>query len=170
LIRAILFAALLAGPAAAQTDPADPPPPASLALKDVVAWTDAHLDAKDWRVLGINPYGLFFASPEGVMLREDKLAEADVRHELFQPIDMAGGQMRSDLEHWLVDCAARRHAMLKMTLYARNNLKEEYAFRQTETPNWLETRDDDEAAHAIAAVCEAVAAGKRAEKPPGHPN
>jgi hypothetical protein len=145
----------------------DPPPPASLEMKDVLAWTEANLDAGAWHVLGINPYGLFFASPEGVTQRADRLAEADLRHELFAPIDMGGGKMRSDLEHWLVDCEGKRHAMLKMTLYSRNNLKAEYAFRQTETPNWLDAGQDDESARAIAAICEAVKAGKR--QPAGHP-
>ncbi|WP_293903387.1 surface-adhesin E family protein [Phenylobacterium sp.] len=167
IVAALLLAA---ASAPAQTPaPVDPPPPASLAAKDVLAWTEAHLDADSWRVLGINPYGLFFASPQGVTLRHDRLAEADLRHELFAPVDMGGGQMRSDLEHWLVDCEGKRHAMLKMTLYARNNLKEEFAFRQTETPNWLEADPADESARAIAAICEAVKAGQRPDKPPGRP-
>ena len=172
MIRAALLAVLLAAPAAAaQEKPADPPPPASLEAKDVAAWVQAHLDAKDWRVLAINPHGVLLASPGGVKLREDKLAEADLRHEMFAPVDVGGGTMRSDLEHWWVDCATRRHALMRISVYRGNNLREEFASRGAETPKWLETRPGDEAAQAVDAVCEAVA-GKTAPKPakpPGHP-
>ena len=163
---AVLAAGLLAAASAgAQTPPAaDPPPPASLDAKDVLAWSARHLDVATWRVLAINPYGLFLASPDGVTLRQDRMAEADLRHELFAPMDVGGGQMRSDLERWLVDCPNQRHALLKMTLFARNNLKDEVAHRETETANWLEVGIDDEAAQAITAVCEAVAAGQRGAK------
>src|SRR4051812_46376985 len=106
----LLAAGLLAaGPAAAQDKPADPPPPASLAATDVAAWVQTYLDAQEWRVLAINPHGVLLASPGGVRLREDRLAEADLRHEMFAPVDVGGTTMRSDLEHWWVDCATRRH-------------------------------------------------------------
>lgn len=166
ILATVLAAGLLAAiSAGAQAPPAaDPPPPASLAAKDVLAWSAAHLDVARWRVLAISPHGLFLASPDGVTLRQDRMAEADVRHELFAPMDVGGGQMRSDLERWLVDCPNKRHALLKMTLFARNNLKDEVAHRETETANWRDAGADDEAAHAIAAVCEAVAAGQRGPK------
>ena len=45
------------------------------------AYTEGYL--KGARVLAINPYGLFLASPDGVTLRQDQMAEAEVRHELF---------------------------------------------------------------------------------------
>ena len=164
-----IIAAVWLAATGAQAQTADPPPPASLDAKDVLAWSARHLDVATWRVLAINPYGLFLASPDGVTLRQDHMAEADLRHELFEGVDVGGGKMRSDLERWLVDCRNRRHAMLKMTLFARNNLKEELAHRETETPNWLEAGADDEAAHANTAVCEAVAAGQRGEKGKGRP-
>lgn len=166
----LLTAGLLAaGPAAAQAPAADPPPPASLAAQDVAAWSEQHLDAKGWRVLAISPHGLFLASPDGVTLREDKLAEADLRHEMFGPVEMGGATMRSDLEHWWVDCAAKRHALMRISVYRGNNLQGEFASRGTETPQWRESGPDDEAAQAIAAVCEAVASAKRTPKPAGHP-
>ena len=168
----VLAAGLLAATGAyAQTPPPDPPPadplpPASLEPRDVLAWSDKHLDVASWRVLAINPHGLFLASPKGVTLRQDQMAEVELRHELFAPVDVGGGQMRSDLERWVVDCKHKRHALLKMTLFARNNLKEELAHRETETVNWREAAPGDEATQAIAAVCEAVAAGQRGEKAP----
>ena len=137
----------------------------------MAAWVQAHLDAQDWRVLAINPHGVLLASPGGVKLRQDGLAEADLRHEMFAPVEVGGGAMRSDLEHWWVDCATRRHALMRISLYKAANLFEEFASRGTETPQWLETRAGDEAAQAVDAVCEAVA-GKTAPKPakpPGHP-
>ena len=172
MIRAAVLAALLAVPAAAQDKPADPPPPASQDAKDVAAWVQAHLDAQDWRVLAINPLGVLLASPGGVTLRPDRMAEADLRHEMFAPVAVGGGQMRSDLEKWLVDCATRRHALMRISVYKGNNLKDEFASRGTEQPQWLETRPGDEAAQAVDAVCEAVAGKtppKGAPKPPGHP-
>ena len=171
----MIFAGLLAAVlAAAPTPPppvADPWPPASLAAKDVAAWVEAHLDAQDWRVLAINPHGVLLASPGGVKLRADGFAEADLRHEMFAPVAVGAGQMRSDLEHWWVDCATRRHALMRISAYRGNNLRDEFASRGAEQPQWLETPADDEAAHAVVAVCEAVA-GKTppaASKPPGHP-
>lgn len=167
LRRTAALVLLAAQPAWAQT-PAVPPPPASLSAQDVAAWSEKHLDAKSWRVLSIGEHGLFLASPHGFRLRPDGLAEADLRHELFAPVDVGGGQMRSDLERWAVDCRGRRHALMKMTLYKRNNLQDELAHRETATPKWLEHRDGDEAATAIAAICEAVK-GATPPKPPGHP-
>jgi hypothetical protein len=172
-MRAILAAALLAAlPAAAQDKPADPPPPASLDAKDVAAWVQTYLDAQDWRVLAINPHGVLLASPGGVKLRPDSHAEADLRHEMFAPVDMGGQSMRSDLEHWLVDCATRRHALMRISVYRGANLKDEFASRGTEEPKWLETRAGDEAAQAVDAICEAVAGKtppKGSAKPAGHP-
>jgi len=169
-LRRLLAVLALAAAAPALALAQDPPPPASMSAKDVAAWSETHLDAKGWRVLSTGAHGLFLASPDGVTLRQDHMAEADLRHELFAPLDVGAGQMRSDLERWVVDCPNRRHALLKMTLFARNNLKEELAHRETETPNWLEAGADDEASHAITAVCEAVAAGQRGAKgKPAHP-
>ena len=164
----LALALAAAAPAYAQ----DLPPPASQAAKDVAAWMQAHLDAQDWRVLAINPHGVLLASPGGVKLRPDGLAEADLRHEMFAPVEVGGATMRSDLEHWWVDCATRRHALMRISLYKGANLFEEFASRGTETPQWRETQAGDEAAQAVAAVCEAVA-GKTAPakpaKPAGHP-
>lgn len=172
-MRMILAAALVAAfPAAAQDKPANPPPPASQGAKDVAAWVQTHLDAEDWRVLATNPHGVLLASPGGVKLRPDALAEADLRHEMFAPVEMGGQQMRSDLEHWWVDCATRRHALMRISVYRGNNLKDEFASRGTEEPKWLETRPGDEAAQAVDAVCEAVAGKtppKGGGKPVGHP-
>jgi hypothetical protein len=177
--RALLLAALLAVPlagsgAGAQEKPAEAPPPASTSAKDVAAWMQAHIDAPDWRVLAINPHGVLLASPGGVRLRPDAMAEADLRHEMFAAVDVGGGQMRSDLEKWLVDCATRRHALMRISVYRGNNLKGEFASRGTETPQWLETRAGDEADQAVDAICEAVAGKKpppaRApSKPANHP-
>ena len=170
MIFAGLLALLLAA-AQGQETPPDPPPPASLAARDVAAWVEAHLDAQDWRVLAINPHGVLLASPGGVKLRADGFAEADLRHEMFAPIELGNGQMRSDLEHWLVNCQDRRHALMRMSLYTHNNLKDEFASRGTEEPKWLETANDDEAAQAVEAMCQAVE-GKTppaAHKPPEHP-
>jgi hypothetical protein len=166
---ALILAALLALPAAAQ----DLPPPVSQDPKDVAAWVQAHLDAQDWRVLAINPHGVLLASPGGVRLRPDALAEADLRHEMFAPVEMGGQPMRSDLEHWWVDCATRRHALMRISVYRGNNLRDEFASRGAEEPRWLESREGDEAAQAVAAVCETVA-GKAPPKagpakPAGHP-
>ena len=175
MIRAARLAALLALScagfgAAAQEKPSEPPPPASLEPRDVAAWVQAHLDAQDWRVLAINPHGVLLASPGGVTLRPDGMAEADLRHEMFAPVAMGGGQMRSDLEKWLVDCATRRHALMRVSVYKGANLRDEFASRGTETPQWLETRAGDEAAQAVDAICEAVA-GKTPPpaKPVAHP-
>jgi hypothetical protein len=169
----VLAAGLLAAaPATAQDKPTDPPPPASLEARDVAAWVQAYLDAQDWRVLAINPHGVLLASPGGVTLRPDGMAEADLRHEMFAPVDMGGTAMRSDLEHWLVDCASRRHALMRISVYKGNNLREEFASRGAEEPKWLDTRPGDEAAQAVDAVCEAVAGKtppKGGAKPVGHP-
>ena len=169
-MAAALLAALLL--AAGPEKPAVAPPPASLEPKDVAAWVQAHLDAEDWRVLAINPHGVLLASPGGVRLRPDGKAEADLRHEMFAPVDVGGGQMRSDLEKWLVDCATRRHALMRISVYKGNNLKDEFASRGTDQPKWLETKAGDEAAQAVDAVCEAVAGKtppKGSAKPANHP-
>ncbi|WP_293677184.1 surface-adhesin E family protein [uncultured Phenylobacterium sp.] len=170
--RALLLAAFLAGPACAQEAPAEPPPPASTSAKDVAAWMAAHIEAPDWRVLAINPHGVLLASPGGVRLRPDGMAEADLRHEMFAPVAVGGGQMRSDLEKWLVDCKTRRHALMRISVYRGNSLRDEFASRGTETPQWLETHPGDEAAQAVDAICEAVAGKtppKGSAKPANHP-
>jgi len=167
-LRRLAALALLAALPATAAVQDDVPRPASLAPADVAAWSDKHLTAKDWRVLSIGEHGLFLASPKGFKLRPDGLAEAELRHELFAAMDVGGGAMRSDLETWAVDCRSRRHALMKMTLYRRNNLQDELAHRETETPKWLDHKPGDEAAGAIGAICDAVA-GAKAPKPPGHP-
>ncbi len=173
-VSSVLAAVAVAWGAEAQPPdrPADPPPPASLEARDVAAWVQAHLDAEDWRVLATNPHGVLLASPGGVKLRPDGTAEADLRHEMFAPVDLGGAAMRSDLEHWLVDCASRRHALMRISVYRGNNLRDEFASRGTEEPKWLDTQAGDEAAQAVDAVCEAVAGKappKGGAKPVGHP-
>lgn len=137
-------------------------PPATVA--DLVAWARQRLTgAEDWPLVGFNATGMTLASPDGVTLRPDGLVEGDLRQEFFEPIEFDGRVMRSASARWTVDCATNRYAVMRMTLYARNDLKEQLGERTAGSPNWRPR--DAMSGDAMDAMCDAVRTGERLDVP-----
>ena len=150
-------AALLAWTGAAQAAP-----PA--ALKDVAAWASRNLsDVDDLPLLGFNELGMTLGSPAGATLRVDGLVEGDIRQEFFEPIEHDGEIMRSSAARWMVDCARQQYAVVRITLYSRNNLQGQLSERETEPPSWLPRNRLSE--HAIDAMCAAKNGGPLDARP-----
>lgn len=128
-------------------------PPAT--LYDVVAWAQARLTgADDWAVLGFNSLAVTFGSPTGATLWDNGLVEGDVRQEFFEPIERDGYILRSTMGRWTVDCARQRYAILRLTLYARNDLKDQLAEQEMEPPVWFAR--DRISERAIDGMCQAA--------------
>lgn len=129
------------------------PRPAS--LPELVAWAERTLTGiDDWPVLGFNSVGVTFGSPTGATLWDNGLVEGDVRQEYFEPVELGGRILRSTMGRWTVDCARQRYAVLRVTLYARNDLKAEVGEQETEPPVWFAR--DGFSADAIDAMCDAA--------------
>jgi len=131
-------------------------PPAT--LNDVVTWVEQGLTGvEDWPILGFDDLAVTFGSPTGATLWDDGLVEGDIRQEFFEPVELDGHIMRSAVGRWTVDCARQRYAVLRMTLYAQNNLKGQLAEREVESPVWIVR--NKLSAYAIEAMCQAARKG-----------
>jgi len=154
-IAATGFAARAGG--APKATPADPPPPASLEIRDVEAWASAYLHSDDWTLITHDTEGARFAMPEGATLAADGVIETDIRTELFRPIKMGAGWARSGLAHWSVDCAGTRYAVLSMTIYSHNNLQGELATKSRADRDWMTPNESQQA--TISVICHAARRG-----------
>lgn len=131
------------------------PAPSSLQRQDVLAWTSKYVRGGEWTLLAYDYEGVKLVAPGGVTRTADGLAQADVRTELFRPIQLkVGVTARSGMAHWNVDCEAGRIAVLTMTVYAGNNLQGELANRTTEGRPWQDPVGSE--GEAIQAVCKAI--------------
>jgi|SRR6185437_7351164 len=170
-ILAIAAALALAGVArAAAAPPAkaapDPPPPSTLDEKTVSAWAARHLKGDGWVLVNFDAEGIRLATPDGVALMSDGLVETDIRHELFTPVSVSVGQARSGLAHWAVDCKARRFSVVRMTIFAHNNLQGPVAQKIGDRTTWQDPVASEN--DTLDAVCEAIRSGKRLEARPPH--
>jgi hypothetical protein len=152
-----------AAPALAQTPPvADPPPPASLTIPDVEAWANAYLDRDAWTLITHDIEGAHFTRIQGAATTGPHMIEADVRTELFAPVQMGPGLARSGLARWSVDCAKTQYKVLSMTIYAHNNMQGELARKPAADTAWM-TPIESQAA-TIGVICKAVLNGTPFER------
>jgi len=169
-MRPLMLAAVLAAlaaPAVRAAEPvvADPPPPTALDEKTVSAWAAKHLKGDGWVLVNFDAEGIRLATPEGVSLMADGLVETDIRHELFTPVSVSAGQARSGLAHWAVDCKARRFSVVRMTIFAHNNLEGPVAVKYGDRMDWQEPVASEN--DTLDAVCEAIRSGHRLDvRPP----
>jgi hypothetical protein len=155
MLALIALAASIGTQAAPPTkSPFDLPAPASLEREDVLAWTAKYVAGADWRLLAYDYEGVKLAAPGGVTRTADGYAEADVRTELFKPIEISAGTARSGVARWAVDCEAGRLAVLQMTVYAGNNLQGQIATRVADGKPWQDPVGSE--GEAIKAVCQAI--------------
>jgi len=149
---------LFAAPAAlAQTASADPPPPASLENHDVEAWAAAYLQTDGWTLLTHDLEGAHLTSAQGVQTMADGLVEAEIRTELFHPIEVGPGRARSGVARWSVDCAGRRLAVLSMTIYSHNNLMGELAKKPAAPRTWQAPNESEVV--TIGVICQVARTG-----------
>lgn len=133
-------------------------------LRDLAAWAEARLTGvSDWAVLGFNGLAVTFGSPMGAAVLDNGLVEGDVRQEFFEPIERDGYIVRSTMGRWTVDCARQRYAILRLTLYARNDLKDQLAEQETEPPVWF--KRDRISEHALDGMCQAAGKAPRPTPP-----
>jgi hypothetical protein len=158
-------AALSAAKPPAKPAVVDPPPPASLAVGDVEAWAETYIDRDMWTLITHDVEGARFVRPEGGKATAPFTIEADVRTELFQPVQMGPGLARSGLAHWSVDCAGTRYSVLSMTIYSHNNLRGELAKKPAADAGWMTPNEFQVA--TIKVLCKAVLTGKPLERPLG---
>lgn len=145
----------------------DPPPPASLNVGDVEAWASAYIDADMWTLITHDLEGARFVRPEAGKATAPHTIEADIRTELFQPVQMGAGLARSGLAHWSVDCAGTRYSVLSMTIYKHNNLQGELARKPAADADWITPNEFQVA--TIKVICNAVLTGKPLEPSLGLP-
>ena len=163
-LLALAAAAGLAGSNAWAGDPAraDPPPPASLAIPDVEAWASAYLTRDAWTLITHDTEGARFARPQGGSPTGPHSLEADIRTELFQPVQMGSGAARSGLAHWSVDCATARYQVIRMVIFSHNNLLGELGRKAQADETWM-TPNESQAA-TIGVICKAVMGGTPLER------
>ncbi len=149
---ALALAVSLPGAVAAQAPPADPPPPASLENRDVELWAATYLRTEGWTLLTHDLEGAHLASDGGVRTLADGLVEAEIRTELFHPIEVGPGLARSGVAHWSVDCAGRRLAVLSMTIYSHNNLTGELAKKPASERTWQAPNESEVA--TLGVICQ----------------
>jgi hypothetical protein len=156
LAVAVLAVGQPASKLAPQThDALSAPPPANLQPEVVRAWMAKYVrTGGDWTLLAYDYEGVKLTAPGGVTRTPQGLAEAEVRTELFRPIEVKVGVARSGLARWSVDCMAGRLAVLKMTVYAANNLQGELATKIGDGTEWQDPVGSE--ADAIRAVCKAI--------------
>jgi hypothetical protein len=153
-----------------------PAPPARLDRKTVDAWAAKYVRRNGWIRVNFDKEGIRLATPKGVSLMSDGLVETDIRHELFSPISLPVGEARSGVAHWAVDCAHQRFAVIRMIIYAHNNLEGEVARHEGDRHHWQTPVDSE--FDTLRVVCASVVTGKRlpispppprAPAKPGHP-
>lgn len=145
----------------------DPPPPASLGVADVEAWAQAYIDGDMWTLITHDLEGARFVRPEGGRATAPYTVEADIRTELFKPVQMGAGPARSGLAHWSVDCARTRYSVLSMTIYRHNNLQGELARKPAADAEWMTPNEFQVA--TIKVICKAVLGGTPLEPSLGLP-
>ncbi len=159
----LALAAVTAVAARAAAAPlADPPPPAGLEIADVEAWASAYLDRDAWTLITHDTEGARFTRPKGATATGPHSVEADVRTELFQPVQMGSGPARSGLARWSVDCATARYVVLSMTIFRHNNLQGELDRKPAADKAWM-TPNESQAA-TIGVICKAVLGGTPYER------
>lgn len=163
LAAALSASAAQAAPTSPSSKPsvADPPPPASLTVGDVEAWASAYIDSDMWTLITHDLEGARFVRPQGGKITARNTIEADIRTELFQPVQMSAGAARSGIAHWSVDCANTRYSVLSMTIYSHNNLQGELARKPTADKDWITPNEFQVA--TIQVICKATLSGKPLE-------
>jgi hypothetical protein len=156
LLAIVLLAATTPQPGLQPRDraPLETPAPASLDREAVLAWMAAYVKGENWTMLAWDREGVKLTVPGGVRRAADGLAEADVRTELFRPIEVSAGVARSGLARWRIDCAAEKLAVVRMTIFAGNNLEGEVATHLGDAHAWQDPVGSE--GDAIRAVCSAV--------------
>lgn len=149
-------------PAAPGAPIVDPPPPASLEIPDVEAWATAYLHRDAWTLITHDTEGARFTRSEGAAATGPSRVEADVRTELFQPVQMGSGLARSGLAHWSVDCASTRYAVLSMVIFSHNNLQGELDRKPAADTAWMIPNESQAA--TISVICKAILGGKPFER------
>jgi hypothetical protein len=174
MLLGVAIAAGLAGASGGATRPpakprlVDPPPPATLEVRDVEAWASAYIDRDMWTLITHDLEGARFVRPEGGKATAPGTVEADIRTELFQPVKMGAGLARSGLAHWSVDCAGTRYSVLSMTIYSHNNLRGELARKAAADADWMTPNEFQVA--TIKVICKAVLTGRPLEPDLGAPS
>jgi len=131
------------------------PPPANLQRDVVLAWMAKYVQAdRGWSLLAYDYEGVKLAAAGAITRTPEGFAEADIRTELFRPIEVKAGVARSGLARWNVDCMAGRLAVLKMTAYSANNLQGELGTRISHEPDWQEPVGSE--AETMRQVCKAI--------------
>jgi len=157
LIATALLASSQPSPALSP-EPSSPlaaPAPANLQREEVLSWMGKYVRGPEWTLLAYDYEGVKLAAPGQVTRSPEGWAEAEVRTELFKPITLkVGVTARSGLASWHVDCEANRFAVLRMTVYAGNNLQGELATKITDGTVWQEPVGSE--GETIRAVCKAV--------------
>ena len=151
----------------AKTGVVDPPPPASLGVADVEAWASMYIDGDMWTLITHDLEGARFVRPQGGKAMGPYRIEADIRTELFRPVQMGAGLARSGLAHWSVDCASTRYSVLSMTIYSHNNLQGELARKPRADLDWITPNEFQVA--TIKVICAAVLTGRPLEPDLGAP-
>jgi hypothetical protein len=141
---------------------ADPPPPAGLEIADVEAWATAYLDRASWTLITHDTEGARFTRSQGATATGPHMVEADVRTELFQPVQMSSGPARSGLARWSVDCATSRYVVLSMTIFSHNNMQGELDRKPAADKAWM-TPNESQAA-TIGVICKAILGGTPFER------
>jgi len=149
---------------AAASPTADPPPPMSLTIPDVEAWANAYLNRDAWTLITHDIEGAHFTRIKGATATGPHSVEADIRTELFQPVQMGPGLARSGVARWSVNCVTNQYMVLSMTIYSHNNMQGELARKTAADTAWMTPIESQVA--TIGVICKAILGGKPFERRP----
>jgi hypothetical protein len=129
----------------------------------VEAWASAYLNRDAWVLITHDIEGAHFARPHAGKATAPHTLEAEIRTELFRPVQMGPGLARSGLARWSVDCATARYAVLSMTIFSHNNLQGELARKASADRTWMTPIDSQVA--TISVLCKSILGGAPLERP-----
>lgn len=131
------------------------PAPTSVDDAAVRAWLSAYIETDGWTVIGADGVAVALGSPDGVAVSADGTIQARIRHEYYQPAEIGGQQVRSNLQTRIIDCEARRQRVVAMSIYERNNMQGASQTRETSTASWSAPTPDSLTARALERICRA---------------
>ena len=132
------------------------PPPKTLDEAGIRAWLGANITPNGWAIIGFDDRHAVFGSPNGITIQTDGLVHTDIRTEGFGGTSFDGFVSRSNQQAWLIDCQARKFRVLRMSIFAANNLQGDSRTAQNNEAPWIPPVPDTTDGFVIDKICQMV--------------